>query len=225
MGAGRTQGAVGSVKARVIGRRRAVQGRGAAGVVVGESGLGSAQGNRKVTGRARLLPSRGDNCACVSCPATSSPGSAGASPSPTRTSPRLCDWPWRSAGVYPERSLGWLTAGKPGIDFSIASPATRGRGLTTEKRSRGHSEMGSRDHGMVEFGVQIPMAPLKKPPHVEGFFVAPGNGAERTHRPSARAVRAVGGRSHSPGQEAAGSGRGHWRRWAPSRGCIGSASS
>ena len=25
---------------------------------------------------------------------------------------------------------------------------------------RGHSEMGSRDHGMVEFGVQIPMAPL-----------------------------------------------------------------
>ena len=27
-------------------------------------------------------------------------------------------------------------------------------------RSRGHSEMGSRDHGMVEFGVQIPMAPF-----------------------------------------------------------------
>jgi hypothetical protein len=26
--------------------------------------------------------------------------------------------------------------------------------------ARGHSEMGSRDHGMVEFGVQIPMAPL-----------------------------------------------------------------
>src|SRR5439155_21579003 len=25
---------------------------------------------------------------------------------------------------------------------------------------RGHSEMGSRDHGMVEFGVQIPMAPM-----------------------------------------------------------------
>ena len=32
------------------------------------------------------------------------------------------------------------------------SPADRG--------SRGHSEMGSRDHGMVEFGVQIPMAPF-----------------------------------------------------------------
>ena len=30
-------------------------------------------------------------------------------------------------------------------------------------RSRGHSEMGSRHHGMVEFGVQIPMAPLRLP--------------------------------------------------------------
>ena len=34
--------------------------------------------------------------------------------------------PW----VCPERWLVWLTAGKPGIDFSIASPATGGRGLT-----------------------------------------------------------------------------------------------
>jgi hypothetical protein len=28
-----------------------------------------------------------------------------------------------------------------------------------KKPFRGHSEMASRDHGMVEFGVQIPMAP------------------------------------------------------------------
>jgi hypothetical protein len=86
--------------------------------------------------------------------------------------------------------LGWLTAGKPGIDFCIASPASCGRGLTTRKRSRGHSEMGSRDHGMVEFGVQIPMAPLQNPLMSRGFFIAPGM-APRTRQPSASAVRAA----------------------------------
>ena len=30
----------------------------------------------------------------------------------------------------------------------------------SDNEARGHSEMGSRDHGMVEFGVQIPMAPF-----------------------------------------------------------------
>jgi hypothetical protein len=30
------------------------------------------------------------------------------------------------------------------------------------KNARGHSEMGSRHHGMVEFGVQIPMAPYQR---------------------------------------------------------------
>jgi hypothetical protein len=34
--------------------------------------------------------------------------------------------------------------------------------------------MGSRDHGMVEFGVQIPIAPLKSPaPERLGFFLRP----------------------------------------------------
>src|SRR5256885_154634 len=35
-----------------------------------------------------------------------------------------------------------------------------GRDMAVRSVLRGHSEMGSRHHGMVEFGVQIPMAPF-----------------------------------------------------------------
>src|SRR3954468_11151858 len=53
-----------------------------------------------------------------------------------------------------------LTPRMPGINSQTRLlTAPRPQPIQYE-RSRGHSEMGSRDHGMVEFGVQIPMAPF-----------------------------------------------------------------
>src|SRR5260221_10710883 len=46
---------------------------------------------------------------------------------------------------------------RPAATFSYSEALRKFRG---QRGSRGHSEMGSRDHGMVEFGVQIPMAPF-----------------------------------------------------------------
>src|SRR3954454_18625717 len=61
-----------------------------------------------------------------------------------------------------------LTPRMPGINSQTRLLTAPRRQPIQYERSRGHSEMGSRDHGMVEFGVQIPMAPLKLQ-HVGAF--------------------------------------------------------
>src|SRR5688572_12630422 len=74
--------------------------------------------------------------------------------------------------------------------------------------------MGSRDHGMVEFGVRIPVAPMKSPVRKDGLFQC-HDGAQRIEA----LVRAI----HSTATiEAGGLGFDHeWRSANPTASSVG----
>ena len=72
--------------------------------------------------------------------------------------------------------------------------------LESFHRSRGHSEMGSRDHGMVEFGVRIPVAPFDsaeyslahgRPRQAESNVVSKRSASNDIHLPASALSRFV----------------------------------
>ena len=68
--------------------------------------------------------------------------------------------PRASGTVTHGHGEAWRTRTLRGQYNCLTAPSAGLHLLAAKLIVRGHSEMGSRDHGMVEFGVQIPMAPF-----------------------------------------------------------------